>query len=166
MRKFGAYLTIIVLLFAACERSDTPEALTTGNQSEINLPPQVLGLAVQPEDIDETIEDVDDPYVDSFGLFSFREGPILRATLQVGTLSRAAQHRDDSFKGRIIGLIGGGDPKKVLVSDTAVYIRPGPDETRFAWFENRGFFLLTVHKSYPFPRTLVRRLLGVKDKLG
>jgi hypothetical protein len=158
-------LAILILLVTACSRGGEPSPLTGSQKNEVNLPPQVLGLAVQPENIDENIKDVDNPYVDSFGLFSFREGPILRATLQIGALSRSAQFRDDSFKRRIIGLIGAAAAKKVPVSETDVYITAGPDETRYAWFEGRGFFLLTVHKSYPFPRTLVRRLIGVEGKL-
>jgi phosphatidate phosphatase APP1 len=51
------------------------------------------------------------------------------------------------------------------VGNTPVYVTIKSDQQVFAWFEGRGFFIVTTHRDYEFPRTLLRRIIETKGKI-
>lgn len=129
---------------------------------EIQIPSRLLGLTVGAEDITSQIDQTDQPYVDSVGLFAFREGrDLLQATLQLSRFTSGARPDTEAFRGSIISRIGGTAPRELRAGDTEVYLTTGRNQVVFIWFEKRGFFVLTVRRDYAFPRTLLRRILDL-----
>jgi hypothetical protein len=127
---------------------------------QITIPSRLLGLTVGTEDIKSQIEQADQPYVDSVGLFAFRESKdLLQATMQISRFTTGARPESTEFRGSIISRIGGTAPREVRVDDHEVFLTSGRNQVVFIWFERRGFFVLTIRRDYPFPRLLVRRLL-------
>lgn len=131
----------------------------------VTLPSQVLGLKVAKEQVSKDVLKVDRPYIDSVGIFSMRENDLLRATLQVSRMNAVARPKSNSFRNSIINLMGTTSPQKLLVSDTVVYNTAGNKQSLFVWFEGRGFYVLSVHEDYEFPRTLLRRMIDLEQKL-
>lgn len=125
------------------------------------LPAQLLGLQVQREEVGDLLEQAERSYIAGVGLFSLREKDLVRATLQVSKFNRLARPRNSGFRASIIGRIGQRSPQQMRVSDTTVYVSIGTDQTIFAWFKDRGFYVLSTHRDYEFPRTLLRRVMQV-----
>lgn len=159
------FLTVIA---TSCGNEASPVRVGAEPQVEaagISLPGQIIGLQLREENVDEKLEEVDRAYLDSVGLFSLRENDLLRATLQVGRLNALAEPNSASFRNQIIDLLGSTRPTPIQVNGQIVYLTTGNEQSIFAWFEGRGFFVLNVHREYPFPRTLLRQILSLKQDL-
>jgi hypothetical protein len=156
----AAAAAISLVLLASCSSNDVAAEDEQATAASLNLPTQIVGLKVVPEELEEEdLDKVDRPYVDNLAVFSLREGKLLRATLQVARFNRAARPDDDAFRGQILGLLGGQQPFDINVGDTEVNTTTGTGQNVFAWFGGRGMFILSVQQDYPFPRTLLRRLI-------
>lgn len=167
----GLVLGVVSLLSAAlvaCNRTDSARPSSTSTKvstAGIVLPRQLLGLQVKPEDVSKQFDKTKRAYVASVGLFSLRENDLVRATLEVGRFNTLARPNDPGFRAQIINRLGTIRPETLLVGDTIVYATAGTDQSIYAWFEGRGFFVLTTHREYEFPRTLLRRIIEAKQKL-
>jgi hypothetical protein len=163
VRRAAALLAAAALsigLASSCGNGDVAAEDEEATASSLNLPAQVVGLKLVPEQLEEEdLQTIDRPYIDNLAVFSLREGELLRATLQVARFNRAARPEDDGFRGQILGLLGGQRPFDIVVGDTEVNATTGTSENVFAWFGGRGMFILSVQQDYPFPRTLLRRLI-------
>lgn len=169
-RPWVAATAFLVLLLPACggDEGSQVAAATGGKQVEtagVALPSQILGLVVKPEDVSKLLKEAKRPFVDSVGLFSLRENDLVRATLQVSRFNFLASPKSPEFRSSIIDQLGSRRPERVRVGETLVYVTFGNEQHIFAWFEGRGFFILTAHQNYEFPRTLLRRLLELKQDL-
>lgn len=159
-RLAGLALVGLLLTGAACGDDEVDAAAQEPTAASLDLPAQIVGLSVQPEQISAgDLEQIDRPYVDSIAVFSLREDKLLRATLQVSRFNRLARPEDSDFRGSIIGVLGGQRPYELTVEDTEVTATTGTSQSIFAWFGGRGMFVLSVQQDYPFPRTLLRRLV-------
>lgn len=157
------------LVMGACDRGSSSSGGSGGSEvatGGVQLPRQILGLQVAAEDVAKEFEKTKLSYVDSVGLFSMRENDLVRATLQVSRFNRLANPDSQSFRGLIINRLGTARAEILQVGNTDVYVTSGTDQQIFAWFEGRGFYILTTHRDYEFPRTLVRRVIDTKQKLG
>ena len=156
-----AGLCLVALLSGACGNDTAADATQTPNVPPVvSMPSQLLGLKVTQEDISSRLDQNDQPYIDSVGLFAFRRGQdVLEATLQVSRFTSDARPEESNFRGSIISRIGGVSPRLVRVEMQDLYLTSGSNQVLFIWFKERGFFVLTVRRDYPFPRTLVRRLI-------
>lgn len=153
------------LVAGACNRGDssaesagTNEVVTGG----VQLPRQILGLQVAPEDVAAEFAQTKRSYVESVGLFSMRENDLVRATLQVSRFNRLASPDSPAFQTLIINRLGTQRAEILQVGNNDVYVTSGTDQQIFAWFEGRGFYILTTHRDYEFPRTLLRRVVETK----
>ena len=146
---------------SGCGGSEEPAETVAAPPPTIELPTKLLGLDVATEDIQASlVEGAEQPFVDSVGLFAFREeADLLQATLQVSRFTREARPEDGGFRGAIVSRIGGTNPRKARVGEDQVFVTTGQNQNLFIWFEEQGFFVLTVRNDYLFPRTLLRRLL-------
>jgi hypothetical protein len=157
-----AGLCLVALAAVACG-GETSAAAT--NQSgepapSIKLPSRLLGLKVTNEDISSSLQQNQQAFIDSVGLFAFRRSKdVLEATMQVSRFSPGARPEASNFRGSIISRIGGTNPRVVRVGKQSLYLTSGRDQVVFVWFKKRGFFVLTVRRDYAFPRTLLRRIL-------
>ncbi|HVE75385.1 MAG TPA: hypothetical protein VND22_01315 [Actinomycetota bacterium] len=165
MRRLAFLVLALAFVLVACgEGRDLREVVTgTGDITapRIKVPGQILGLAVQPEDIANQVKSVDRPYVDSVGMFSLREEDLLRATYQVARFNGLARPEEKKFRDEIIGLVGSSDPQEIRVNDTIVYSTAGNQQQVYLWFKGNGYFVLSVHQDFEFPRTLLRRVVSL-----
>ena len=171
LRSFAA-LVALSILFGACSNSPEKDTLiekATGTgqvkSRQIALPDQLLGLSVNQERVTQDVLKVNRPYVDSVGIFAMREKDLLRATLQVSHLNSVARPRSDAFRRSIINLMGTSTPLELRIGDTKVFNTSGNKQALFVWFEGRGFYVLSVHQDYPFPRTLLREVVKIDKGL-
>ncbi|MBW3588180.1 MAG: hypothetical protein KY429_02040 [Actinobacteria bacterium] len=148
--------------------------MSSTGAARVSIPSQVLGLQVSQEDVRGKIEEVQRSYLSAAGLFSLREGDLLRATLQVGRFNRSARPSEPSFQRSIIGLMGASVPEEITIHqvggdrtliETTVYATSGTDQNVFVWFGERTMYVLSVHQDYLFPRTLLRRLVQLDVQL-
>jgi hypothetical protein len=155
-----------VLLGPAC--SSDSEATTSRTPApasayEVNLPSRILGLQVESENIRANLDRIQQTYLQSLGLFSFREGnDLLRATLQVGRFNDVADQERARFRDSIIGQLGASVPTRLRVGEETVYLSTGSDQNIFSWFDDKGFYVLSIRSDYAFPRTMMRKLLNTE----
>jgi len=128
------------------------------------VPATVLDLSVHAEN-DKLSKDVtraQRSYVDAVGLYSFRKGDLLQATLQVSHFAKAAND-NRQFRDTIIGQIAqsGREAQAFRVSGHTVYIAPGTQQSVALWFRGHTMYLLTARREYEQPRALMRELLKV-----
>jgi hypothetical protein len=124
------------------------------------LPSQILGLKVVEENVGGDIRGVSGTYLDSLGLFSFREAnDLLRATLQIGRFNEVADPQRKRFRDAIIAQLGSTVPVQMRVGDNDVWLTSGTEQNIFTWFDSKGFYVLSIRSDYSFPRTLLRKLL-------
>lgn len=159
------FLAVLMAAGTACGGSPGGKASAAPGPVSVAVPTQILGLRVTQEDVaGQLIPFKNRSYLDTFGLFSLREGDLLRGTLQMGRFGQFAVEEDDTFRRQIIGLIGTSSPREIQVGDETVWSSTGTQQSVFAWFEGKGFFVLTVHKEFPFELTLLRKLMSLEQE--
>jgi hypothetical protein len=110
--------------------------------------------------VSSEVKSVTATYLDSIGLFSFREkSNLLRATLQVGRFNKVASPQKSKFRDAIIGQLGSTVPIRLRVGQSDVWLSSGSDQSVFSWFSGNAFYVLSVRSDYPFQRTLLRKLM-------
>lgn len=159
------FLCVLMVLGTACGRGQESKAPTTPGPVTVEVPTQILGLSVTQEDVtSQVVPFKNRSYLDTFGLFSIRDGDLLRATLQMGRFGEVADEDDDTFRRQIIGLMGTSSPREIRIGDEAVWTSAGSQQSVFAWFRGQGFYVLTVHKEFPFELTLLRKLMSLEQE--
>lgn len=164
---------VLALLVAACaltasacsssSEAETPGTPAPASAYEVKLPQRLLGLRVVSENIRANLSRIQQSYLRGVGLFSFREGDdLLRATLQVGAFNDVADSKKADFRDAIIGQLGSSVPIPLRVGERTVYLSTGSDQNIFSWFDEKGFYVLSVRSDYAFPRTMMRRLLNME----
>jgi len=150
-------------LAACADTKASDQVVSPPGRTQATLPAQVLGLEVIEENISGNIKGVSDTYLQSLGLFSFREGDeLLRATLQIGRFNDVAENEKERFRDAIIGQLGQSVPIELRVGTEKVFLAAGGEQNIYTWFDSLGFYALSVRSDYPFPRTLVRKLLALE----
>lgn len=154
---------IVCAVVASCSSDEPPgRAEITPARLEAQLPATVLGLEVVEENVRGDIKGLSRAYLESVGLFSFRENDdLLRATLQIGRFNDVAPNELERFRDSIIGQLGASVPIELRVGDDRVFLAAGGEQSVYTWFDDEGFYALSVRSDYPFPRTMVRRLVGI-----
>jgi hypothetical protein len=100
--------------------------------------------------------------VDSVGLYSFREGDLLQATLQVSRFNSKADVRSAKFRQTLLSQIGGSLPKRVTMGEDTVYLTSGTKQIIAVWFRGRNLLVLAVREDYAQPRALLRAALELQ----
>lgn len=154
----------VSLMAVACGQQSTEVTESTVESSGIVIPSQIIGLTVAPEDVAQKLEGIERSYIDSLGMFSMRDGELLRATLQVSRLSRIARPNSPGFRRSIIELLGGSTPVLLEIGNVTVFSTSGNKQNVFSWFRGRGMFVLSIHQDYEFPRTLLRKVVSLEVK--
>lgn len=160
MRRPAVAALALLALAAACGDGTQAATAPTSVKATVNLPSQVLGLRVVRENVSSEVKGVTASYLDSIGLFSFREkSNLLRATLQVGRFNKVAAPQKAKFRDAIIGQLGSTVPIRLRVGTSDVWLSAGSDQAVYSWFAGDAFYVLSVRSDYPFQRTLLRRLM-------
>lgn len=157
----------IALVAPACDGGVTGAVTGAGKVTapRIQIPDQILGLKVTSEDVTEQVEEVERPYLDAVSMFSLREEDLLRATFQVSRFNRLGRPGSASFRRQVTAQMGGSVTEELRVEDLVVYTTSGAQQNVYAWIEDRGFFVLSVHEDFEFPRTLLRRVVNLNIEL-
>jgi hypothetical protein len=166
LRTFGAVLAAALAL-AGCARSDAAPVKPTPGQAvkavELpNLPADLLGLKLAPEDVTEDVAKVPATFIDSLSLYSLRHNDLVMATLQVSRFTDGADVKAEKFRETVVNQIGSTTPRKVRLGGETVYLTTGTKQTIGVWFKDRYLFVLATRADYDEPRTLLRRALEIK----
>ena len=151
-------LTLPVLA-GACGRGGNEEdkVVITQLGSDV-LPGEILGLAVDIEDVEERIAGVDRSYVESTGLYSLRDGKELKATLQLSRFTEDAEI-DRKLRLAIVDQIGSTKPRAFRMGDQTVYLTTSKRQAVAVFFRPRSFVVLSTLDTYDHGRTLLREVL-------
>ncbi len=161
MRRLAVAAFALLLGAAACGGGSNAETIAKPSAAVVNLPSRLVGLRVVRENVGAQLRGVSASYLDSLGLFSFRErSNLLRASLQVGRFNKEARPNQGRFRDAVIAQLGSTIPVRIRVGDTNVWLSQGTDQSIYTWFSGSAFFVLSVRTDYPFPRTLLRKLVG------
>lgn len=164
LRSLGAVLVAAVAL-AGCARSDASVDPTPGKQVKAleipNLPADLLGLKIAPEDVAEDLEKVPAAFIDSLSLYSLRKDDLVMATLQVSRFNAGADFEDETFRQTVVNQIGSTAPKTVRLGGETVYLTTGTKQSIGVWFKGRHLFVLATRGDYDEPRTLLRKALEI-----
>ena len=115
------------------------------------------------ENVSSEIKGVNSSYLDGVGLFSFREtDKLLRATLQVSRFNDVAEPERRASATRSWRSSDRRSLWRCVSVKTDVYLTSGSEQNIFSWFDPKGFYVLSVRSDYPFPRTLLRKLLDAE----
>lgn len=152
----------LLLFLPACgdESQAVQQQPRAPSKAVVSLPSQILGLRVVEENVTQQVRGVSGTYLDSLGLFSFREeDDLLRGTLQIGRFNDVAEPERRRFRDAIIAQLGSTVPLQLRVGERDVWLTSGTEQNIFTWFDPKGFYVLSVRSDYSFPRSLLRRLL-------
>ena len=153
---------------SGCAKGDASESSPGSRERkidvlEVQMPEDILGLKMQPEDIEGALEAVRPSYVEAAALYSFRsQDNVVQATLQVSRFFDEPRYKTSRFRRTIINQIGSTAPTETRMDDHRVWRTAGNNAARAIWFDGRHMYLLSAREAFPFPRTLIRNLLDLK----
>ena len=154
------------LALAGCARSDATVEPTPGQAVKTleipNLPPDLLGLTIAPEDVAEDLGKVPSAFIDALSLYSLRKDDLVQATLQVSRFNEGADVDTDKFRQTVVNQIGSTAPRTVRLGGETVYLTTGTKQSIGVWFKGRHLFVLATRADYDEPRTLLRKALEIK----
>jgi hypothetical protein len=165
LRCLGAVVAAAVAL-AGCARSDASVEPTPGKAVKAleigNLPADLLGLKLAPEDVAEDLAKVPSAFIDSLSLYSLRKDDLVMATLQVSRFNDGADFGAEKFRQTVVNQIGSTAPRTVRLGGETVYLTTGTKQSIGVWFKDRYLFVLATRADYDEPRTLLRKALEIR----
>ncbi len=165
LRVLGAVMAAAVAL-AGCTRSDASVEATPGQAVKAleipNLPADLLGLRIAPEDVTEDLGKVPAAFIDALSLYSLRKDDLVMATLQVSRFSDGADVEEEKFRQTVVNQIGSTAPRTVRLGGETVYLTTGTKQSIGVWFKGRHLFVLATRADYDEPRTLLRKALEIR----
>lgn len=165
LQSIGA-VVVAALALAGCARSDASVEPTPGAQVKAveipNLPADLLGLQLAPEDVAEDLAKVPSAFIDALSLYSLRQDDLVMATLQVSRFNDGAEADTDKFRQTVVNQIGSSAPRKVRLGSQTVYLTTGTKQSIGVWFKGRHLFVLATRADYDEPRTLLRKALEIE----
>ncbi|MGH8972891.1 MAG: hypothetical protein ACRD0C_06770 [Acidimicrobiia bacterium] len=169
MRRPASMLVALALATAAlagCGRSDAAVDPVAGKKVKVlelpSLPAEILGLAVQKEDVAGSVAKVDSTFIDALGLWSLRSDDLVQATLQISRFSDGARFTESDFRQSVVNQIGSARPRTFRLGTRTVYLTTGTKQSIAVWFKGPHLFVLASRSDYDEPRTLLREVLEIK----
>ena len=169
MRRPASVMLALALAAAAlagCGRSDAAVDPVAGKKVKVlelsSLPSEILGLAVQKEDVAGSVAKVNSTFIDALGLWSLRSDDLVQATLQVSRFSEGAQFEKSDFRQSVVNQIGSARPRTFRLGKRTVYLTTGTKQSIAVWFKGAYLFVLASRSDYDEPRTLLRAVLEIK----
>jgi hypothetical protein len=159
-------LALAAAALAGCGRSDAAVEPVAGKQVKVlelpSLPAEILGLAVQKEDVAGSVAKVNSTFIDALGLWSLRSDDLVQATLQVSRFSDGARFEESDFRQSVVNQIGSARPRTFRLGTRTVYLTTGTKQSIAVWFKGPHMFVLASRSDYDEPRTLLREVLEIK----
>ncbi len=169
MRRPASVVVALALAAAAlagCGRSDAATEPVAGKKVKVlelsSLPTEILGLAVQKEDVAGSVAKVNSTFIDALGLWSLRSDDLVQATLQVSRFSDGARYDKADFRQSVVNQIGSARPRTFRLGSRTVYLTTGTKQSIAVWFKGAYLFVLASRSDYDEPRTLLRAALEIK----
>ena len=163
-RLVAGLLTLSALLGASCGSDDgsvdRAKAREIG-ELDAAIPLSVNGLEVVEEDIAETLDSAQRPYLAAAGLYSFREEDLLQATLQIGRFADDVDEEDETFIDRLVNRVSAG-AREVRMGNQLLYVGGADRQTLTLWFEGGHMFLLSTRDGFGGGRSLLREVLEIQ----
>ena len=165
MKRLAPILVSLGLLIAGCGGGEDVVAQAGGPVEpldDIQLPPQVVGLNVAEEKVDQALENFRPSYVAGAALYSFRgEKDLVQATLQIARFRDEPRNRSNSFRQSILAQFGSTRPRPTRMGSTVVYRTTQTKQKVAIWFDDLDWYLLSIRDEFDRPRTLMRETLEV-----
>jgi hypothetical protein len=159
-------LALAAAALAGCGRSDAAVDPVAGKKVKVlalaSLPSEILGLAVQKEDVAGSVAKVNSTFIDGLGLWSLRSDDLVQATLQISRFSEGARFDESEFRQSVVNQIGSARPRTFRLGTRTVYLTTGTRQSIAVWFKGRYLFVLASRSDYDEPRTLLRKALEIK----
>ena len=164
MRKLLILLALPAFALAACAKKESSQP--SGRKIKplsVQMPAEVAGLRVQSEDITKALAQVNVSYVREAALYSLRGADdVVQATLQIHRFGSEPRFQSPQFRGTIITQLATTPPRATRMGKLTIYRSAGGNQRVALWFDGRVMYLLTIRNEVPNPRTLIRRLAGLK----
>jgi hypothetical protein len=128
---------------------------------DATIPLSLNGLDVVEEDIAETLDSAQRPYLAAAGLYSFREDDLLQATLQIGRFADDVDEEDETFVDRLVNRVSAG-ARKVRMGNQLLYVGGADRQTLTMWLEDGHMFLLSTRDGFAGGRALLREALEIQ----
>ena len=158
-------LAVAAAGLAGCGRSDAAADPVAGKKVKVlemsSLPAEILGLAVQREDVAGSVARVNSTFVEALGLWSLRSDDLVQATLQVSRFSDGARYDEADFRQSVVNQIGSARPRTFRLGKRTVYLTTGTKQSIAVWFKGAHLFVLASRSDYDEPRTLLREVLEI-----
>jgi len=171
-RPYSILLVLALVALAGCGRSDAAVDPVAGKEVKVlemdSLPTEILGLAVQKEDVADSVAKVSSTFIDGLGLWSLRTassesgGDLVQATLQISRFSDGARVDESEFRQSVVNQIGSARPRTFRLGQRTVYLTTGTKQSIAVWFKGRHLFVLASRSDYDQPRTLLRETLEIE----
>jgi hypothetical protein len=159
-------LALAGAVLAGCGRSDAAVDPVAGKKVKVlelsSLPAEILGLAVQKEDVAGSVAKVNSTFIEALGLWSLRSDDLVQATLQVSRFSEGARYNKSDFRSSVVNQIGSARPRTFRLGTRTVYLTTGTKQSIAVWFKGAYLFVLASRSDYDEPRTLLRAALEIK----
>jgi hypothetical protein len=159
-------LALAGAVLAGCGRSDAAVDPVAGKKVKVlelsSLPAEILGLAVQKEDVAGSVAKVNSTFIEALGLWSLRSDDLVQATLQVSRFSDGARFDRTDFRQSVVNQIGSARPRTFRLGTRTVYLTTGTKQSIAVWFKGAYLFVLASRSDYDEPRTLLRAALEIK----
>lgn len=166
-RLVPALLTLSVLL-AGCGGAEDVVTKAGGPVEpldDVQLPPEVVGLKVAREKVEDALENFRPSYVAGAALYSFRgDKDLVQATLQIARFRDEPRNRSNSFRQSILAQFGSTRPRSTRMGDTVVYRTTQTKQVVAIWFDDLDWYLLSIRDEFDRPRTLMRETLEATTK--
>lgn len=124
------------------------------------LPKRVLDLRMTPEDTDLILEGRSGSFFEAAGLYGFRRGKLLQATLQVSRFNDKARPEEEDFRDALALQIATTTPQKLKMNNQTVYVSLTDRQGIAIWFFDESMFVLSTREEFEKPRALLRELIG------
>ena len=157
---------VAAVAFAGCGGGEeAPDRAVDAIESRELLPATLLDLNVAPEPVKDKLKGSGDTYAERLGLYSFRKGELLQATLQVTRLGSEAKVKDEEFRLGVVRGIATGEISEMRMADKTVWLSQSLRQNVAIWFDDRQLFVLSAREEFDRPRTLLRQLVAMEMKL-
>lgn len=158
-----AALVVAATTLAACSGGGDAEPRKIVQVRASLLPPTLMGLTVQAEDIDKLVKGTRRPYIDEMGLFSFRKEDLLQATLQVSRFSDDADSETEGFRRTVAGqIVGtGAELPEFRMGTRTIFLGGNARQTISVWFDGPYMMVLAARSDFEEPRGLLRSLVDL-----
>lgn len=166
MSRIARGLLAVALAAALSACGDDNQTVARAKAREVGtldaaVPLEVDGLKVEKEDIEETLETAQRPYLSAAALYSFREEELLQATLQIGRFSDDVDPDDEEFIDGLVSRVG-SSARQFRIGQKTIWMTGANAQTLSVWFDDRHMYVLSTREGFEGGRALLRKAVEIQ----